>query len=223
MKTTKIGGRFFYSILVLVIWTMNLFADPAYPVFSNNELLKMGYENYNRNNYAYSAIYLYAYIQRNPPLINEPNFAKQVREALTYSLRRGSVADVKGDYIGNNSLNISKPVFNKPPQPASFFIEHVKKYLMDKQPGRVIIVTHIQNNKYCIEEPGSSWPWAGIVTIEGHLLSGEARARNSLASMKIQGTVRSDGSIGVEYKFITGNNGRPAAGRIDNHIWYPAN
>lgn len=100
-------------------------------------------------------------------------------------------------------------------------IPEVKKYLMDKQSNRIIVVTHLDHNNYRIEESSSPWPWEGIATIEGNKLIGEAKFRNSLAFMKVVGFVRDDGSIVVKYKFITGSDGKPSSERVDNHIWYP--
>lgn len=99
----------------------------------------------------------------------------------------------------------------------------VKKYLMDNQPTRIIIITRLQHNNFRIEEPSSPWPWEGTATIDGGQLIGEAKFRNSLASMRVEGIVRGDGTIVIKYKFITGSDGKPSAGRVDNHIWYPSN
>ncbi len=99
----------------------------------------------------------------------------------------------------------------------------VKKYLMDNHAHRIIILTHLQNNKYRIEEPSSPWPWEGTATIDGGKLIGNANFRNSLASMRVEGVVRGDESIEVKYKFITGSDGKPSAGRVDNHVWFRSN
>ena len=95
------------------------------------------------------------------------------------------------------------------------------KYLMDNDSGRVIIVTYLGDSKYRIEEPSSPWPWEGTAVLDGGNLSGDANFRNSLARMRIEGIRRGDGTIIIQYKFITDDNGNPANGRIDNHIWYP--
>ena len=96
----------------------------------------------------------------------------------------------------------------------------VRKYLMDNQSNRIIMVSHLQNNKYRIEEASSPWPWEGKATIDGGQLIGEARFINSLATMRVEGVIRGDDSIVIEYKFITGSDGKPSTGRIDNHVWY---
>lgn len=102
-------------------------------------------------------------------------------------------------------------------------IAETRKYLMDNMSNRIIIVTHLQNNKYRIEEPGSPWPWEGSATIDGGQLIGDAKFRNSLATMRVEGVIRGDKSIVIEYKFITGSDGKPSAGRVDSHTWYPVN
>jgi len=86
----------------------------------------------------------------------------------------------------------------------------------------VIVVTHLQSNEYRIEEPTSPWPWEGTARIDGGQLSGQAKFRNSLATMRVEGVIRGDDSIVIRYVFITGSDGKPAAGRIDNHVWYPS-
>lgn len=97
----------------------------------------------------------------------------------------------------------------------------IKKYLMDRNPDRIVIVTHLEPNKYRIEEPSGSVPWEGLATIDGGYLIGDARFTNSLATMKVEGVVRGDESILIEYKFITKADGKSAAGKVDNHVWYP--
>lgn len=115
----------------------------------------------------------------------------------------------------------------KPPSPPTppdkVPTPEVRKYLMDKQFNRIVVVTHLQHNNYRIEEPSSPWPWEGVATIDGGQLTGEAKFRNSLATMRVEGVVRGDKSIVIKYKFITDSDGKPSVGRVDNHIWYPSN
>lgn len=98
----------------------------------------------------------------------------------------------------------------------------IRKYWMDRRADRVIVVTRLQKNEFRIEEPTSPWPWEGTATIDGGQLSGHAKFRNSLATMRVEGVVRGDRSIVTRYVFITGSDGKSSAGRVDNHIWYPA-
>jgi hypothetical protein len=97
----------------------------------------------------------------------------------------------------------------------------VASYWMDNLPNRVINITPLGGNGYRVEESSSPWPWEGTVNLDGGKLSGDAKFRTSLATMRVEGTVRGDGSIEIQYKYITGDDGKPAGGRIDNHIWYP--
>ena len=108
-------------------------------------------------------------------------------------------------------------------KPSSPPVLPVKKYLMDKHAHRIIVVTHLQNNEYRIEEPSSPWPWEGTATIDGGKLIGKANFRNSLASMRVEGVIRGDESIEVKYKFITGSDGKPSVGKVDCHVWYRSN
>jgi hypothetical protein len=96
------------------------------------------------------------------------------------------------------------------------------KYFMDQLEHRVIVVTKLAGDEYRIEEPSGSWPWQGIARLDGGFLSGEAQFRTSLATMKVEGNVRADRSIAIEYRFITDGDGKPAGGRVDRHVWYPA-
>ena len=112
------------------------------------------------------------------------------------------------------------PISSPPPSLAPNPTPAVKKYLMDNRPDRIIILTHLRNNEYRIEEPSSSWPWQGTALLDGGQLSGEAKFRNSLATMRVEGVVRGDGSIVIQYKFIKDDSGRQYGG-IDNHVWFP--
>jgi hypothetical protein len=94
-------------------------------------------------------------------------------------------------------------------------------YLMDNQPSRVISVSYLGGNGYRLEESSSPWPWEGTANLDGGKLSGDAKFRNTLATMRVEGILRGDGSIEIQYKYITGDDGKPAGGRIDNHVWFP--
>jgi hypothetical protein len=106
-----------------------------------------------------------------------------------------------------------------PSPPASDVI--AGRYLMDHQRNRVIVVSRIAGANYRIEEPSSPWPWSGTATFDGTNLSGLAEFTQSLATMKVRGVRRGDGSIVIEYEFLTRGDGSPGAGKIDRHIWYP--
>ena len=94
------------------------------------------------------------------------------------------------------------------------------KYLMDNLSFAVIVLTHLENAQYRIEAPSGDWPWEGTATIGNDLLSGNAKFRNSLASMNVEGIIRRDGSIIIKYRFITDGDGNPNT-RVDEHVWYP--
>ncbi|MHC4573808.1 MAG: hypothetical protein ACYS76_06705 [Planctomycetota bacterium] len=130
---------------------------------------------------------------------------------------------IPGIFTMKFGSNEEPPLPPDPPKKKKVQTPELRKYLMDKQPNRIIIVTHLQHNNYRIKEPTSPWPWEGVATIDGGQLTGEAKFRNSLATMRIEGVVRGDESIVIKYKFITGSDGKPSAGKVDNHIWYPSN
>jgi hypothetical protein len=88
-------------------------------------------------------------------------------------------------------------------------------YYMDNMIARRVVVTYLSGQSYRIEEPSGSWPWEGTATLSGTALSGTANFINSNARMNVEGTVRSDGTIRIEYRFIGEN-------RVDPHVWYPA-
>jgi hypothetical protein len=96
-------------------------------------------------------------------------------------------------------------------------------YLMDQLSHRVVVITHLSGPRYRIEEPSGSWPWEGTAILDGGSIYGEARFRNDLATMRVEGHIRSDGSIVVRYVFMTGSDGKPAGDKIHPHVWYPAN
>lgn len=111
MKKTKFSWMCF---LFITLSLSGAAALSAQPIYSDDELVEMGHESYYRNDYTRAAMYLYAYIQRDPPLMSDPDHAGQVQEALAYSL--GSrVAGTKGDDgSGTSGKPIPKPKLNKP-------------------------------------------------------------------------------------------------------------
>ncbi|NNF99544.1 MAG: hypothetical protein HKM93_09215 [Desulfobacteraceae bacterium] len=103
------------------------------------------------------------------------------------------------------------------------------RYFMDGNPNRVIMIKYIGDDLYRVEEPGSPWPWSGAAIFEGNKIQGLVRlSKSGNATMMLNGSVRSDGSIVIDYVFMTDNTGNlmkkigPDRGRVDNHIWYRA-
>jgi len=89
------------------------------------------------------------------------------------------------------------------------------EYLMDNLSHRRISVVMIGENKYRAEE-GGSWPWTGILTVEGKYIHGEAEFLTSQGGgMDIEGTILEDGRIDIDYRFDNPER------RIDYHIWHP--
>ena len=99
-----------------------------------------------------------------------------------------------------------------------------KEYQMDIYDFRRIIVTHLNGDQYRAEEPGGQYPWKGTVTLDGGILSGEARFRRDkdrLVTFRIIGQIRGDRSIEIKYEYLTDRDGNPSIGRVDEHVWYP--
>lgn len=88
---------------------------------------------------------------------------------------------------------------------------------MDQLSHRIIIVTPSGGATYRIEEPSSPWPWTGSAVLDGGRLSGEARFVRAPTTMRVQGVVRGDRSIEVDYVYTSEGD----RGRVDHHVWYP--
>lgn len=113
----------------------------------------------------------------------------------------------------------------KPPETAqsSPVVVRRQTFLMDNQPGRIIILNHVAGNEYRAEESSSPWPWSGNVILDGGKLTSKEPItfRNSNTTMRIEGVKRSDGAIEVSYTYVTAANGSSADPRVDYHVWYP--
>lgn len=100
------------------------------------------------------------------------------------------------------------------------------RYLMDGYSHRVIVIKHIADDIYRIEEPSGSWPWSGCGFLFGNVFFGIVKFRDNAGSMMLRGDLRSDRSIVISYVFMTDKNGNlldaigPGRGRVDRHIWY---
>jgi hypothetical protein len=100
------------------------------------------------------------------------------------------------------------------------------RYLMDGYSHRVIVINYIADDIYRIEEPTSPWPWSGCGFLYNRTIFGIVRFRENGSSMMLNGKLRSDGSIFIDYVFMTDTYGSllqkigPGRGRIDKHIWY---
>lgn len=91
-------------------------------------------------------------------------------------------------------------------------------YLMDGNPARVITVGHIAGPDYQIGEATSPWPWSGRASFKDGFLSGECHIVPDGEWMRVEGNLRPDGDIEVNYVFLTGPGGAPT-GRVDHHVW----
>ncbi|MGD2100191.1 MAG: hypothetical protein PVG35_21670 [Desulfobacterales bacterium] len=100
-------------------------------------------------------------------------------------------------------------------------------YFMDRDPGRRIVITHLTDVIYRIEEPTSPWSWDGSAIFDGKLLFGIAKFKANRGSMMIKARLRgAEGSLDAEYVFITDAQGNfatkigPNYGRVDRHVWF---
>lgn len=95
------------------------------------------------------------------------------------------------------------------------------KYLMDGNPGRVIVISSDGKNSYTIGEPTSPWPWSGTIMLNGDEVVGQAWATSSKATFTLDGEVLKDRRIAIAYRFITDTTGADSRGRVDNHVLVP--
>ncbi len=119
----------------------------------------------------------------------------------------------------NSNLLVHNPEVDKTPTEIPEVISG--RYTMDKQNSRIIVLSRLAGNEYRIEEITSPWPWTGTAKLDGSKLSGRAHFPKSQATMKVEGSLRGDGSIDVNYHFITKGDGTLAEGRVDHHVWFP--
>lgn len=111
-------------------------------------------------------------------------------------------------------LDIGCPPEPTQPPPSASGIDGI--YWMDNDRNREVVVTYLSGNTYRIEEHTSPWPWEGTAVLSGASLSGSAEFIKTGGKMNVEGDVRSDGTIRIDYTFPDD------PGRVDSHIWYPA-
>ncbi len=103
-----------------------------------------------------------------------------------------------------------------PPPPVNL----TGKYLMDPGNfGRVIMVTHLGGDEYSLEENTGSWPWAGRATLTGNNLIGNAKFKNDLGTMRLEGFRTPSGDIDINYVYLTDASGKPFVRPSDHHVW----
>lgn len=206
-KSKLIVAHFF--LLLMILSHQYVFAETIY---SDEELLAQGHDSYQHNNYQKAAMYLYAYIQRDPlQLKNDDAHARQVQEALNYSL--GSrVADVKGDSMISTPQAKPKPDFPKPrpstpPSTAPQFQLDGKWSCND---GGTYYIKQADNTLWWYGRSSDNKSWANVFhgNIRGNTVSGDwtdlpnGRARNmGTMQLKIKGnnkieSVRKTGGFG---------------------------
>ena len=131
-----------------------------------------------------------------------------------------------GAYIsrqsGSGSAVPSPKSAPQTPEPSPLDVKDISNvYYIDGNPARVVEVERQQGNHYRIEERTGPWPWVGSADLNGDRLFGPAEFVKSSARMNLHGVVLANGSIQIEYQFITKGDGSPARGRSDHHIWVP--
>jgi len=79
------------SVHLILLLTLPLFLntvlDSQTPLFSDDQLVRIGQDVYRKGDYIGASLYLFAYIQKRPALIsNNAAFEKEVQGAYQYSL-----------------------------------------------------------------------------------------------------------------------------------------
>ncbi len=92
-------------------------------------------------------------------------------------------------------------------------------YMFETDASRLIKIHHLGNDVYEIEEPIGRWPWSGTAELDGRKLTGFGRFIETKATMDVIGELKPDGTITVEYHFLTRGDGSSAEGRVDRHVW----
>lgn len=110
---------------------------------------------------------------------------------------------------------------NGDPPPKQCDVDISGRYFPERERQLAILISRMSDCKYRIEQPTGRWPWKGTATLDGGSLDGEGVSTTSEAKFRIEGAVRSDRSIEVDYKFITTSDGSPGAGVVHHHVWYP--
>jgi hypothetical protein len=103
-------------------------SDPIFNYYSDAELYQNGCKAYQANNFTEAALYLYAYAQRHPEILDGPGSQEKAEfyHALVYTTRHlHAVAHQKtGDPYGREYLPLDKSYFdNKPPLPKSISLQ----------------------------------------------------------------------------------------------------
>ncbi len=149
-------------------------------------------------------------------------FAVVVLALIAYNLYTGATIQeigIPGLFtIKFGEKSASGPGSGAGPAPSSI----VGAYRVANQPGRMVNITPDGGPNYRVEESPSPAPWEGPANFDGKKLVGDAKFMKTLATMHFEGSLRGDGAIELEYRFLTNDDGSPAGGRVEPHVWFPA-
>jgi len=209
MKKTK------FSWISLLVITLLLFGDVAFsgqPILTDEQLLEEGRKCYDQNNLSQAAMYLFAYIQRNPPLMkSNPEHAKQVDDALSYCLGRGA-SGASGDTTFTTP--IPKPNLPKPKAPQA---------LLERTEGLTGTWKSEHGITYYIRQVGNSVWWYAESADAGkawaHVLYGTRsgdRLRGTWACIP-KGIARDSGTL--ELQVETSGRFKRVRGGFSETVW----
>lgn len=81
-----------FSQTTITVFLLLLFSFPAESqLYSENQLINYGIEYYKQMQYLKASLFLFAYIQKQPDLMQNPKFAKEVQDAYIHSLNQAQL------------------------------------------------------------------------------------------------------------------------------------
>lgn len=86
--------KFIFTILLLLLLPVSLDSRPtSSPVsYTDEDLFNMGLDAYNQRSWVNAAVYLFAYVQRDPQALSDATHAAQVQAAYSYAVDRINTA-----------------------------------------------------------------------------------------------------------------------------------
>jgi hypothetical protein len=110
-KSTGRRNKLLVATLLLLALSISLYSRAAGPprTFTDEELFDMGLSAYNEHAWVNAAVYLYAYVQRNPRALSDPTHAQQVETAYGYCVRQINQAVSERDQLKAQLDALSQP------------------------------------------------------------------------------------------------------------------
>jgi hypothetical protein len=116
MKQRIFHNQKFKFLFGLTVFFFMGISNLTAQIYSDNQLLSIGRQNYEASNYRIAEMYLFAYVQRNPTAYQtNRQFKNEIDDALVYSQNRNSGASVGGKNDGIEDAKVPTiPDVNKP-------------------------------------------------------------------------------------------------------------